>query len=300
MRLLSTALTSLAACLLFVSCGKGVAEAKKPANTPVTEAYTLLDKGQTAQALELLEGILEKDPSNSEARLLLASSYMGVAGIDVFSLHDAFNDVLFSKSLSQVFFSGSKPSGTGDPLTGSNLPDARHGRDDTPVEKLFESVDEFLNNVRRVTVIFERFPHVPEHKWPLMEQSLMNLDQLPPDKGVRVYRMFIRLIYLKEVLVTRVIRDPSFGTREWACSLELEGLDQSLRWISDTLAQVSDDFVHVYPGKASPFVRVQALFKEFEGALTSLESTAPSGSETADLAGQRRLREMLQCGSGTR
>jgi hypothetical protein len=276
--------------------------------TAVNEAYGLLDKGQTSRAIALLEDILRDEPYNAEARVMLASAYMGRAGIDVLSMHDAFKDVLFSRSLSDVFFSGGKKApdldGTGkpvaprDPLTGAPGVDGRDSVTVTPAERLFEKIDEFLNNIRRVLVILDRFPRVPPAKWPLLEQALLNLSKTPLQREVRLYRMFIRLIYLKEVLVTRVIRDSTFATRKWACNLELDQLHDSLTWISTSLAEISEDFIEVYPRDGSPFTRVEALFKVFRDELGELEASAPAGGETATMIGERRIREAFHCAAG--
>lgn len=264
--------------------------------TAVTEAYTLMDHGQTGRAIELLEQVVQQEPGNEEARLMLASAYMGKAGIDVLSLHDAFQDVLFSHSLSDVFLSGDKGAAK-DPVKGADLPAAQQSKDDTPVERVFQNVDEFLNNVRRVMLIFNRFPHVDESKWPLLDQALWNLDQIKPAKQVRVYRLFIRMVYFKEFLVVKVIKDPSFGTRSWACQIETEALKEHLLWMMTTLARASEDFIYIYPKEGSPFIRASAIFKTFEDELERLDHDAPVGGETGMMIGQRRLREALRCGT---
>lgn len=275
-----------------------------PRYTAVNEAYELLDKGQTSRAIALLEDIVREEPSNTEARVMLASAYMGRAGIDVLSMHDAFKDVLFSRSLSDVFFKGGSrtksaatPGSTqSDPLTGAPPLVGSHSVvEPTPAEKMFERVDEFLNNVRRLLVILNRFPRVNAQKWPLLDHALYNLDQTPLQREIRLYRMFIRMIYLKEVLVTRVLRDASFGTRQWACSLELEQLHESLTWISTSIAAISEDFIELYPGDGSPFTRVEALFTVFSEELGELEAATPPGGETISMMGQRRIRESFKC-----
>lgn len=267
--------------------------------SPTSEAYGLLDRGETGRAIELLERVLGNDPSNDEARLLLASAFMGKAGIDVLSLHDAFSDVLFSRSLKDVFFTGGRKAEKheegGNTLTGSGLPDVKRSVKPTPIERGIQKLDEFLNNLRRVMVVFDRFPRIAESKWPLVDQALWHLDQLPNEREVRVYRMFVRLIYLKEVLITRVVRDQSLGSQQWICNLELENFREHLAWGADGLARVSDDFTRVYPKQASPFDRFQSLFAVASEELDRLESDAPAGGETGTLVVQRRVREALEC-----
>lgn len=271
--------------------------------TAVNEAYELLDKGQTSRAIALLEQIVSEEPTNTEARVMLASAYMGRAGIDVLSMHDAFKDVLFSRSLSDVFFKGGNQHGVSvpgatrsDPLTGAPALAGSDGRVvPTPAEKVFERLDEFLNNVRRVLVILDRFPRVSARKWPLLDQALYNLDQTSLQREIRLYRMFIRMLYFKEVLVTRVLRDPTFGTAQWACTLELSQLHESLTWISNSIVSISEDFIEIYPRNGSPFTKIEALFKVFSEELAKLESLTPPGGETAMMMGERRIREAFSC-----
>lgn len=300
-------LTSLIAFTLAVAALPACARKENrttPRYTAVNEAYELLDKGQTSRALALLETIVQEEPANTEARVMLASAYMGKAGIDVLSMHDAFKDVLFSRSLSDVFFKGGKSqdaaptpgSTTSDPLTGAPpVADSEAENAPTPAEALFERVDEFLNNVRRVLVVLDRFPRVQPTQWPMVDQALYNLNQTPLHREIRLYRMFIRMIYLKEVLVTRILRDPNFATRKWACTLELAQLHESLSWVSIALAEISEDFIKLYPKDGSPFTRVEALFKVFSEKLGNLEASTPAGGETAMMMSQRRINKSFGC-----
>ena len=287
--------------LLTLAFGFSACERNERSNVPhytsVNEAYEMLDKGNTSSAIELLERVVADNPANAEARVMLASAYMGKAGIDVLSLNDAFHDVLFSKSLSDIFFKGGPKSPGGaapsDPVTGA--PPIDNGVQITPAELLFEKIDEFLNNVRRVLVILDRFPRVSEERWPMLDQALYNLDQATLSRETRLYRMFIRVIYLKEVVVERVIRDASLGTREWACRMDGQRVSDSIHWIIATVTSISEDYLEVFPGQASPFDRVEVLFKGFDQEMDRLEADAPPGGDTAILIGQRRLRETLRC-----
>jgi hypothetical protein len=277
--------------------------------TRINEAYELLDQGQTSRAIVLLQDVLREDPGNREARVMIASAYMGRAGIDVLSMHDAFRDVLFSKSLSDVFLKGGgkkdEPSPGDsvqvDPLTGAPRIDSKSGVKVSKVERMLEQVDEFLNNLRRVLVILDRFPKVVERRWPLMDEALSHLDRTGDnremEREVRLYRMFVRLIYLKEVLVTRIVRDTSFGTRRWACTVELEDFHEGLTWVSATVALLSEDFRHVYPREAPPFERFEAMLKLFAEELGSLRESAVAGTETATASAQWELRDAFRCGA---
>ena len=72
--------SALAIALALSAC----APAPKKAGSPEHEAYTLMDQGSNAKAVLLMEATIEKKPDSSEARLLLASAYMGMAGVDIY------------------------------------------------------------------------------------------------------------------------------------------------------------------------------------------------------------------------
>src|SRR5687767_4959672 len=79
--------------------GACAGERKSEVEHPIREAYALMDQGHNAKAVILLERVVSTDPDNSEARVLLASAYLGQAGVDVYELHRTFQDVLFAKPL---------------------------------------------------------------------------------------------------------------------------------------------------------------------------------------------------------
>ncbi|MBC7385877.1 MAG: hypothetical protein H7301_06915 [Cryobacterium sp.] len=82
--------------LLLQACGAhGVRQM-----TPVQEAYRLMDQGENAKAVVVLEDSLARNTSDpSDAHQLLASAYVGLAGIDIYKIQEAFQDILFRKSL---------------------------------------------------------------------------------------------------------------------------------------------------------------------------------------------------------
>jgi hypothetical protein len=291
-RTLARAAAIAAVCLIPLACAKQSEESRNANRSAVREAYTLLDHGQINRAIAVLEPVVDQEPDNHEARLMLASAYMGKAGIDVMSIHAAFHDVLFSKSLSEVLTS-KKPAT--EALAAGELPAQRKSARETPVEAAIRKIDEFLNTVRRTTVIFNRFPHVAEKNWPLVDQALSHLDRLPNVGEVRVYRLFIRMVYLKEFLTNRIVRDPSFGTHDWACSLEVSDLQDGLNWSMSIMGRASDDFVTLYPTEASPFAKAHAIFSSVAEALDNVQKDAPVGVETGAQVAQRRLREALKC-----
>jgi hypothetical protein len=298
---------ALSITVAFIACAKPNSDASAN-RSAVTEAYTLMDRGENGRAVELLENVVAQEPHNSEARLILASAYMGKAGIDVLALHDAFHDVLFSKSLSQVFAThgdsaaagATKPTPTPKPKDEHPSEDTLHDRrqplDDTPAEKMIRNLDDSLDSLRRVMVIFDRFPHVSENKWPYLDQALFQLSQIEPAKEVRVYRLFIRMIYFKEYLVRKIIRDTTFGTRAWACRLELEEFNEGLNWIMALLAGASEDFKALYPREESPFDQGREIFRKMSEAIVTTQEGAPQNGDKSVAASQLKLRETLRCG----
>ena len=275
----------------FAACAKK----QEAAPNPLTEAYSLMDKGQNAKAILILEDAVARDPHNSEARVLLASAYLGEAGVDVYKIHDAFKDVLFDKSLGDSFWHG--PSGSKDPSTGlPSFEGVDTSPDKTPVELVLTRLDFLLMKLRQDVTFLNRFPDVEKIKWSLLDKALEHLDSVESEKDVCLYRVFVRIIYLRAYLSQEIIADPDFGSKKWACNLDVEKLRESLVWIARNLVGASDDFRQVYPGKASSFLAgFQGTITAFLEALEHAKSDDPAGANTGDLGVQQRLREAFKC-----
>jgi len=268
------------------------------APNPVNEAYRLMDKSKTAKAILILEDTVSRDPHNSEARVLLASAYLGEAGVDVYKIHDAFRDILFEKSLGDSFWHGSNKNASKDPSIGlPSLEGPDTSNDKTPIELVLTRLDYFLMKLKQVVTFLNRFPEVEKIKWGLLDKALENLDRVESTQDVCLYRVFIRVIYLRAYLSQELITDPDFGSKKWACRLDIEKLRESLLWIMGNLAGVSKDFRKVYPEKAHSLAGFEGSITEFLVGLEQAKSKAPAGANTGALGVQQRFREAFKCGT---
>ncbi|MGK5082006.1 hypothetical protein WDW37_01780 [Bdellovibrionota bacterium FG-1] len=253
-----------------------------PALDPLTEAYSLMDQGQNARAILILESEAARNPKDAETNVLLASAYLGKTGVDVYRIYDSFKDVLFDQSLSDKFWKAL--------LDRSIAPPNGH----SPIELLIDQVDRFLNLVREVVSFLNRFPKVEKEKWALIDQALEHLDAIEATRDISLYRVFIRIIYLKAFINLEIIGNPDFGNRQWACGLDLNHFRDGLAWIARNLSLATEDFRRVYPDQYSSLAIFSGTVTELYEGLNGLESeTSPSATGTLTLQG--RLREAFKC-----
>lgn len=283
----------LVLCSLLLGCEERKAE---PIH-PITEAYTYLDKGENAKAIALVEKAIKEDPGNLEAYTVLASAYLGQSGIDVFKVHEKFSDILFASSLDESLW------GRPDYQAKKNAeifkgyeapPDAPYLDEAAPVEKFILLTEQYLENVRKTAQLFNRFPEVKEDKWPMLDRALDLLDQVKiPEPGaeqigpnkikaakdIALYRVFIRIVYLKSFILFRLMRDESFGSHQWVCALNLDKFKEDLIWMISHLVKAGEDFVRVYPGRAAMLVRPREYMGVALHLLRTVRVQIPFGVE---------------------
>lgn len=287
--------------LTFVGLGCAQSKQDRPLH-PISEAYALMDKGQNAKAILILEDTVSRDPDNSEARVLLASAYLGEAGVDVYKIHDTFKDVLFNKSLEDSFLGESNHDApAADPILevpNVNGPDNSENpriNDKALIEGILFRLDHTLTQLRQGITFLNRFPDVDKIKWGLLDKALEELSWVEPTRDICLYRIFIRVIYLRAYLGQEIIINSEFGTRNWACRLDIEKLRESLIWITRNLVHASEDYRKVYPDKSHSWVRFQGTIMAFLEALEQVKTNAPLGANSGILGLQQRLREAFKC-----
>ncbi len=289
------------------ACAKSHAPAAPP--PPLTEAYSLMDHGDNAKAIVLLEKQVQADPSSDEARALLASAYVGEAGVDVYRIHDTFYDVLFSRPLQKSFFTGAS---TAAPVADVSAPAPGPSASPSPVpgpapvQQLIRLTDIFMAETQSIVGFLNRFPDVEKAKWPLLDRALEQLDTIVPEspdpasakrhKDVMLYRVFIRVVYLKAYLAQELIGDRDFGNKRWACNVDLEALRESAEWVSHQLVLAADDFRAVFPDKGSSLDTLNAAASALDQELTRpVGSDGPAGTRTGLLELQSWLRSQSGC-----
>lgn len=289
MRVPSVFIVAAVSVTLLVACG-GCAKSRED-ETPhrIEEAYHLLDQSENAKAILVLRGLLEEEPGNEEARILLASAYMGQAGVDIYSIWDGFHDVLFNKPLGDVVLkSQSGGNGLMAPAPADDTPP-------TPGAALVHKLDRFLTELRNVVSFLNRFPSVPREKWILLTQSLRNLDEIDGRKDVRLYRIFIRVIHLRAYLDVEFLKDPNLGTRTWACSFEVEPFRDKLAWLAEQMKHILDDYRVLYPEKSISLAELSGGIDGLASGLDHYQERGPVGSQTGGLAGENLVRKNFGC-----
>jgi hypothetical protein len=278
---LEIALTAILATL--IGCGKSQ---QQTTIHPNKEAYRLLDQGKSALAIYILEESIARNPDNSEARMLLSSAYVGEAGVDVFKIYDTFKDVIFDKPLSKRFWPSQASESTSDSSASKNK---------TKIELFVSQLDSFLLTLSRVVSFLGRFPDVEKAKWVLLDRALENLELVDSTKDICLYRVFIRIIYLRAYLSQELMKNANLGSRSWACNLELEHMREALAWIMKNLINASEDFQKVDFGGSHSLAEFQGAIQAILDALEEAKSNAPVGVNSGYLGLQNKLREAFHC-----
>ncbi len=282
-----------------VSCGSK--DQAQPQH-PLTEAYRLMDKGDNAKAAILLEQYLQQNPDSKEGKVLVASAYMGEAGVDIYKLYDSFKDVLFQEPLKDRFWGGgtnSDASLLGNDSDVENRKTVIHKdqkvQPATPAQNLIDLSDRVFAKAQKIAEFLNRFPDVPRDKWPLLDSGIQSLNSAGNDRDISLYRIFFRLIYVKAFLGDEVLHDPNLGSKQWACSLDLSNLRENLNWILEQFSAASDDIRRAYPAQASNLNSAQAIVSAIQEDLDQLDQ-AKNGENTGLLGLQTSLRSSLGCG----
>lgn len=227
---------------LLLSLLAGCGGAKTGAMPPKEEAVKLMDTGENAKAAAILEDSLAKHPDDDEAKLLLASSYMGMAGIDVYKIFDAFKDLIFKKSLKDQIITPHDGVADHPSLGDGAIPDQDPAK--TKSEIAVAKFDKTLSTLQLALIYLDRFPQIDEEKWPLVESALATLQSMKNPAGdTFVYRVLIRLIYSKSYLVARVLRNEQLWTREWACHFKAQDFDGDLAFFTFQVRSIEADLV---------------------------------------------------------
>ncbi len=268
--------------LLLISCAKN--DGTKPRH-PLNEAYKLMDQQENAKAILLLEKYLETSPNDKEARILAASAYMGEAGVDIYRSYDSFKEILFNMPLADRLGKGpSVP--TADPdITGA------------PLEKLINYADLILGKTKHIVSFLSRFPSVEKKSWPMLDRALEHMDLDNPTSDERLYRTFVRIVYLKAFLDQEVLNDEDFGNIKWMCKTNFLSLEDSMVWALGHLYHVTEDFKAVFPNQKG---EILALHDVLKATLHALQSGSPSGTKTLIMGFEQTLKENFRCQSISR
>ncbi len=279
------------------------------------EAYALMDHGQNAKAILLLEERIATAPEDMEARVMLASAYLGQTGVDVYKIYERFRDLLFAKPLSDAF--NPDDHSDGDDAEASDIPQAQ-----TPGEEVVESLDLFIAKFQSGSAFLRRFPRVKKEDWVLLDRALAVLDDAalfpqettvsPNDsripRDLRLYRVFIRVVYLKAFLGETFLQQRDLGSRRWVCQVKAQRASDGLSWTMGHLAQAAQDFATVFPDKSFRLSVLTAWLESIRGVFTSdsqlsaepgdvsSESTTPVGVGTASQVSFGRFRTLMGCG----
>lgn len=251
--------------LVVQSCGS---QPNRVQLNPIKEAYSMLNQGKNASAIVLLEAYLSTDKKNNEAKTVLASAYMGQAGIDVFKMYDAYKDVFFAHSVADEF---TKPAGKIAELAKKT---SEPEKDPAPVEKFIAQMDSSILQFQEFMRYISRMPKVEQEKWPLIDRALTILDSIDePTKDIKLYRVFARVIYVRSYLGIKIVGNPDFGTEKWLRCLDFEEAIREFQWLIVKIDEAGVDFHNVYPDRIPVWLKMEPAIQNIYDTLSDLRGT---------------------------
>ena len=254
-----------------------------------------MDKGNDAKAVMVLENELKKHPDREDIRELLGSAYVGLAGINIYRIQDAFQDLLFRRSLKDEIIGGTSSAGPSATEPKSVTAKSPEDQKMSSTEEALRFIDRALLGIQKVAIYFTRLPQVPSEKWPYLEKALEVMETLEHKSNILVYRMLVRLLYTKAFLTEKFLRNIDFGDRRWACKIDPVRLREGFTFINEQVTKMHHEAstaVRLGARKISPAIgvlsHVQAVSQSFSQFLELPASPAIQGTDS-------QLRSALGC-----
>jgi len=312
--------TALCLTVFLIACAPPRGQSgKNSENSEVAEAYRLMDKGANAKAFIILEERLANHPDDIEARLLLASSLAGQVGIDLYKVHEHFSDLFLKKSLGDTLLDktpgGKSSASIVKQRTDEEILNELKEIKKTSADLFVYRVDLALLKIRRGFEIFNRLMTIGLENWPLMHQAIeiLSVPEFAAHRDVAAYRLFLRIIYIKSLLDTKIIvpmTDSSEAQPKWICSLQSSQIVESLQTIVGELDKAVMDYQMVKPGDTGEALsKMSVWLSEFMNLIAALSAPIPkqelptgdsrlSYNPTSGLAETAfgLMRNKLQCG----
>lgn len=281
------------ATVLAVGCGRNH---RDQGRDPVLDAYKLIDADRDDEAILLLEGELSRmsfqpDHAGERNRLIvvLASAYAHKAGVKV----QRFVKILNAGKLSVKFDLKAKV-------------DGKMGRVEA-FDGFLGVFGGYLRSLANTTAIYTAVPTVSEEQEKPLEHALGLLDGLDAENlrpSEALYRVVIRVVYLKRYLATRVFSDQTVGPEFEAatCSINFEKISLAVAESGRLMVKMLNDMAIAQPKKAKDFERQRIRVTQVVADLTRMTTSVSLVDELSSRVAKRTLaqaglQKLLKCGS---
>ncbi len=209
-------------------------------NSDLLRAKRLIDNQQTDEAIELLEQNSEKNSTDPEYRVTLASAYAHKAGIRIQSLSGI---VHASNQLKKINEQNGGAFGTTSDYNSGDTQNRTHQRLSYLSKILAASSNYFL--------LISTIPTVPENKVVFIKKSikLMNDSRVTWRASDITYRLLLEIIYFKYSFSTQFLdqlMEPSQRSKE-SCTLDIQTLSTATMSLGKQLIDILSDYALIYP-----------------------------------------------------
>jgi hypothetical protein len=212
----------------------------------ISIARTLLNERRYEEAATVLEGMIERQPEDHYARLLLSSALVGTVGIDLVQGFDALSGRLFDQPLSARIETAGSMQLTDDPAVDSA---AERDADAKKAER------ELLKSIQTIHESFDilvNLPSVRRDDRPKLFRAMALVRAIPEGSrefvSSRIYLAILDVIqfmdYFREALGSGVSSYEFMGVLDFYCNIHIDILLKNMAnmtyFLSDSLIALSD------------------------------------------------------------
>lgn len=261
----------------------------------VVEAYRLIDKDRTDEAISLLEGELSEDPNNYQYKVVLASAYAHKGGVRVQKFVSLVNQSTNLKQIKQRL----KSKDTKKIVELNEIEKASHR-----ISKFALKVADLLILTSVFFEIYIAIPTITDEQVIYLKHAIDLLSSLDPNLKSEdaLYRAVLRIILFKHIFNENLIGEfmPPEEKTPQSCKLDLVIVNDAMVEMGKTLIGILDDLTIAHPKKSDSYKELSNDIANKVSDFTVAVSTASFIDEASELfmkqlAIQNGLGKLIRC-----
>ena len=257
--------------------------------TPLLQAYRLIDANRNDEAIAVLENALKDEPDNKQYKVALASAYANKVGINVRAFVPLINAAKGMQELSDE---------------STNIEYEK-----TPWEKVDQVTRisaGMLLKVARFFQVYASIPTVTRTESYYLTYAVDLLDSIEDiEPGDAAYRAVLKVVLFKNAVATDLIGSAerkSFADKQ-ACSFTLDGFNETIAKLGDLIIDILEDVARIQPSKEKEINAARERVSSSVSALTLSVNSLMLSDEISrrfltNTTLQLGFRKLLKCEDG--
>lgn len=277
---------TILACLAIAAAGCSRSRQNQAArNRPLIEAYQLIDRHRTDEAIIYLEDLLESDPENAEYLVALASAYAQKAGVRIQSFIPLIK--VTKEKVGNAKWDIDKDHEVG-----------------KRIDSTLTSLARILTKYAHIGRVYSVIPPVAPENRPFLIKAIDIMDGLKsPAQADAIYRAALKAVLFKHDLGERLI-GPAFtekGQKENNCKIDFVELSDATVNLGRLLIDIYADMAIAQPSKAARHKKSSADIANLVSNLTLATTSLMVLDEGSQVFLQSNLLEndfgkIIRCG----